>query len=212
MRLWQGFLVFFFSFFFLVFGLAARAFRLPSEFGRYDVPVAGTRLLGFLRLGLVRIALPLLLLVVIGVFAFCGFVLLDALVLVLDVDGSSGVSVSPSASPSLSSTITIAWVVFSSSSSSSSSFASFASCFASCLDLHLQARFSWLSGLALLLSFRVANTCLLALEPGRSSTLGVVVAFFQVGLVPGIHTGPGEPHGHRACRASGATAELPPDW
>ena len=80
------------------------ASHLPSESVRSDLPVAGIRLLGLLRLGLVH---PLLLALII-VFAFCGFVLL---VLVLRV--------SFSVLPSFSFTMIIAWVVASSSSSSS---------------------------------------------------------------------------------------------
>ena len=54
------------------------ASHLPSESVRSDLPVAGVRLLGLLRLGLVRPLLLLLLLTLIVVFAsgFCGFVLL----------------------------------------------------------------------------------------------------------------------------------------
>ena len=99
---------------------------------------------GLLRLGLVRVVLPFLLkllLVVIAVFAFCGFVLL---VLVLEMISLVSVPFSVPPGPSLSSrsiaTMTIAWLVFSSCSSSSSS-SSFASCSASCLDLYLRARF-----------------------------------------------------------------------
>ena len=86
------------------------ASHLPSESVRSDLPVAGIRLLGLLRLGLVC-PLLLFLLALIVVFAFCGFVLL---VLVLGV--------SSSVSPSFSFTMAIAWVVSSSSSSSSSPF------------------------------------------------------------------------------------------
>ena len=50
------------------------ASHLPSESVRFDLPVAGIRLLGLLRLGLVRPLLLLLALII--VFAFCGFVLL----------------------------------------------------------------------------------------------------------------------------------------
>ena len=77
------------------------------------------------------------------VFAFCGFVLL-----ILSLDRSSGVSVSPSVSPSLSSThnrmggvfvffIFIIFIII---------ICGICVMFCSWLDLHLQARFSWLSG------------------------------------------------------------------
>ena len=60
MRLWQGFLVLLFSFFFLVID-----FSSSIRVRRSDLPVAGILLLGLLRLGLVRLLplLPLLLVV-----------------------------------------------------------------------------------------------------------------------------------------------------
>ena len=76
-------------------------------------------------------------------------------------------------------------------------------------------------GCALLLCFRATDTCLLALEPRRSCTPGVVVAVVQVGLVPGVgqrpggwggHSSPGEPHGRRRVPGAHATAEVPPGW
>ena len=60
MRLWQGFSVLLFSFFFLVID-----FSSSIRVRRSDLHVAGILLLGLLRLGLVRLLplLPLLLLV-----------------------------------------------------------------------------------------------------------------------------------------------------